>query len=237
MNKAILSGLAIAALTVTSVTAFAKKPNKGHLYNPNTPSLTVTNTISDVDGYVGGFIDSNGGINYDMTNPDNVSIIYPITGEVWATLTNGNTGEMMGSYSEIGAISATVVFPTTFFGLMGDWGALPATMPWTMTDDLAGYNQFSMEVSGTTFSLAEELTGRAFPHLGPVENPEETGTMALRMAGCAGIRANDEGDYAGKAGTLCLNGTFTFDQEFNGVGISNCSIAIHDPLYAPVVEE
>ena len=237
MNKTILSGLAIAALTVTSATAFAKKPNKGHLYNPNTPSLTVTNTISDVDGYVGGFIDSNGDINYDMMNPDNVSIIYPITGEVWATLTNGNTGEMMGSYSEIGAISATVVFPTTFFGLMGDWGVLPATMPWTMTDDLAGYNQFSMEVSGTTFSLGEELTGRAFPHLGPVENPQETGTMALRMAGCAGIRANDEGDYAGKVGTLCLNGTFTFDQMFNGVGVSNCSIAIHDPLYAPDVVE
>ena len=237
MNKTILSGLAIAALTVTSATAFAKKPNKGHLYNPNTPSLTVTNTISDVDGYVGGFIDSNGDINYDMMNPDNVSIIYPITGEVWATLTNGNTGEMMGSYSEIGAISATVVFTTTFFGLMGDWGVLPATMPWTMTDDLAGYNQFSMEVSGTTFSLGEELTGRAFPHLGPVENPQETGTMALRMAGCAGIRANDEGDYAGKVGTLCLNGTFTFDQMFNGVGVSNCSIAIHDPLYAPDVVE
>ena len=92
MNKAILSGLAMVALTVTSAAAFAKKPNPGQLYNPNTPSLTVVNTISDVDGFVGGFIDSNGDINYDMMNPDNVSIIYPITGEVWATLTNGNTG-------------------------------------------------------------------------------------------------------------------------------------------------
>lgn len=239
VNKKILSGLAVVTLTLSSTAVFAGKHGHDTLYNPNTPSLTVTNTISDVDGYVGGFIDSNGGINGDMMNPDNVSIIYPITGEVYATMTNAFTGETLGSYKQKGSISATVLFPTTFFGLMGDWGVLPATMPWTMTDDLpeAQYNKFAMKVNGTTFSFAEELTGRAFPHLGPVENPQETGTMALRMAGCAGIRANDEGKYAGKVGTLCLNGTFTFDQQFNGVGVSNCSIAIHDPLYAPVVAE
>ena len=56
------------------------------------------------------------------------------------------------------------------------------------------------------------------------------------MAGCVGIRASDEGEYAGKVGTLCLNGTFTFDEEFNGVGVSNCFIVIHDPLYAPDVQ-
>lgn len=229
MSKKILSGLAVATLALSSATAFAGK-HHDTLYNPNTPSLTVTNTISDVDGFVGGFIDSSGDINYDMMNPDNVSIIYPITGEVYATLTNGMTGETLGSYNQKGTISATVLFPTSFFGLMGDWSVLPATMPWTMTNDLSGYDQFAMKVSGTTFSFDEELTGRAFPHLGPVENPQETGTMALRMAGCAGIRANDEGKYAGKVGTLCLNGTFTFDQQFNGVGVSNCSIAIHDPL-------
>jgi len=237
MNKNILSGLAIVTLTASSSAAFAKKPNKGHLYNPNTPSLTVTNTISDVDGFVGGFIDSNGDINFDMMNPDNQSIIYPISGEVYATLTDGKSGETLGSYKEKGSISATVLFPTTFFGLMGDWGALPPTMPWTMTNDLPGYSEFTMVINGTTFSFEEELTGRAFPHLGPVENPQETGTMALRMAGRAGISANDEGKYAGKAGTLCLNGTFSFDEMFNGVGVSNCSIAIHDPLYAPVVVE
>ena len=238
VNKNILSGLAIVALTVSSATAFAKKPNKGHLFNPNTPSLTVVNTISEVDGIVGGFIDSNGDINYDMMNPDNQSIIYPISGDVYATLTDGTTGETLGSYTQKGTISATVLFPTTFFGLMGNWGELPATMTWTMTNELVddGYGAFTMVVDGTTFSFEEELTGRAFPHLGPVENPQETGTMALRMAGCAGLRANDEGEYAGKVGTLCLNGTFTFDQEFNGVGVSNCSIAIHDPLYAPVVQ-
>ena len=236
MNKKILSGLAVVALMLSSATVFAGKGH-GRLYNPNTPSLTVVNTISDVDGFVGGFVDSNGDINFDMLNPDNVSILYPISGEVYATLTDGDTGETLGSYNQIGNITATVIFPTSFFGLMDDWGDLPATLPWSMTNDFEGYNEFAMLVEGTTFSFNEELTGRAFPHLGPVENPEDTGTMALRMSGCAGIRANDEGEYAGKVGTLCLNGTFSFDELFNGVGVSNCSIAIHDPLYAPEVEE
>jgi hypothetical protein len=68
-----------------------------------------------------------------------------------------------------------------------------------------------MVVDVATFSFEEELTGREFSQLGPVENHQETGTMALGMAGCAGICANDEGEYAGKVGNLCLNGTFTFD--------------------------
>jgi len=211
INKTILSGLTIAALMVTSATAFAKKPNKGHLYNPNTPSLTVVNTISDVSGSVAGTTETH--------------FIYPISGDVYATVTDGGSGETLGSYSQVGSISATALFGLEF-GLLtsGDWGSLPATLPWTMSDD------FAMEVDGTTFSFVEELTGRAFPHLGPVEDPNVTGTMALRMSGCAGLRANDQGTYAGKVGTLCLNGTFTFDQYFNGKGVSNCSIAIHDPL-------
>jgi hypothetical protein len=210
-SKTILSGLAVVALTLSSATAFAKKPNKGHLYNPNTPSLTVVNTMSNVSGYVA-----------DMTD---THFIYPISGEVYATVTDGKTGETLGAFKQLGSISATALFGLEFGGLMNpDWGSLPATLPWTMGDD------FAMEVEGTTFSIAEELTGRAFPHLGPVENPLETGTMALRMSGCAGLRADDQGKYAGKVGTLCLNGTFTFDEQFNGDGVSNCSIAIHDPL-------
>lgn len=211
VNKNVLSGLAIVALTVSSATAYAKKPNKGNLYNPNTPSLTVVNTISEVNGYVA-----------DMTD---THFIYPLSGDVYATVTDGGTGETLGAYTTVGSIAATALFGLEF-GMLPthDWGDLPATLPWTMSDD------FAMEVDGTTFSFEEELTGRAFPHLGPVENPMETGTMALRMSGCAGIRANDQGEYAGKVGTLCLNGTFTFDEFFNGVGVSNCSIAIHDPL-------
>ena len=70
LNKNMLSGLAIVALTLSSATAFAKKPNIGHLFNPNTPSLTVVNSISDVYGHVGGFINTDGTIHGDMFHPN-----------------------------------------------------------------------------------------------------------------------------------------------------------------------
>ena len=238
MNKQILCVLA-SAMLLSSATAFAK--NDKELYNPNTPSLTVVNTISDVYGGVAGFIyDETGtGFNGDMYDPANQHIVYPISGDVYATVTDDDTGVTLGSYLNRGSISATVTFETSFFGLlMQPWQNLGATLEWTMNNDLTHltnpltkepFGTFTMVVDGTTFYFVEELTGRAFPHVGPVENPMETGTSALRMSGCAGIRANDEGAYANKVGTLCLNGTFSFDLEFGGHGVSNCSIAIHDP--------
>jgi hypothetical protein len=242
MNKNILSGLAIAAaLTVSSATAYAK--NDKELYNPNVTPLTIVNTISDVHGGVAGFLGADGQVNGNMMDPTNTHIVYPISGDVYATVTDDDTGESQGAYENRGTIHATVMFSTSFFGLLQyAWGDLPATLDWTMTNELtdqtnpytqAPFNEFEMEIDGTTFTFVEGLTGRAFPHLGPVENPAVSGKMALRMAGCAGLRANDEGVYAGKVGTLCLNGTFDFEQNFNGHGVSNCSIAIHDPLPPP----
>lgn len=226
MNKFLVTLSSVLLITLASSAAFAGPGKKGSLlYNPNTPSLTVVNTISEVEGHVAGFVDADGNINGDMYNPENVSILYPIAGTVYATVTDGRTGETLGSFAEAGTVSATVSLSTQFFGLMADWSLLPATLPWTMKKD------FSMQVNGSTFVLEEDLTGRAFPQLGPVEDPSATGTLALRMSGCAGIReVSGSGDYAGKVGTLCMNGTFTFDQQFNGVGVSNCSIAVHDPL-------
>ncbi len=224
-NKKLAVAGCLMALVAGSALAAGGGPGQPSAYNPNPDGLSVTNTISEVSGYVGGFIDSAGNINGDMYNPDNVTIIYPIAGQVYATVTDGVTGESLGSYNQVGTVSATALFSTEFFGLMGDWSTLPATMPWTMDSD------FAMNVGGSTFQMDESLTGRAFPHLGPVQDPMLTGTMALRMAGCAGVReTSGAGDYAGKVGTLCMNGTFTFDQTFTGVGVSNCSIALHDPL-------
>ena len=219
--KNILSGLAIVALTLSSATAYAGNAN-GHnktLVNPNTPSLTVLNSISDVQGYVAGFTSD--------------AILYPIAGDVYATVTDDDTGVTLGAYVNEGSVSATVLLSMDFFQLMGPWSAIPTpTLPWTMDDD------FAMTINGTTFTVVEKLTGRAFPHLGPVEDPMVTGTMAVRMSGCAGVRADNAGDYAGKVGTLCLNGTFSFDPEFNGHGVSNCSIALHDPQSGfPVITE
>ncbi len=222
MNKSILSSLVLAS--ILSATTAANAADVA-LYNPNSPNLTIENTISEVDGAIGGFLDSSGNVNGDATNPDNVSILYPIAGTVYATVTDGTTGETLGSFKEAGVISATALFDVSFFGLTGDWALLPETMPWTMMDD------FRLQVNGSTFRFEESLTGRAFPQLGPVEDPAVTGTLALRMAGCAGVReTTGAGAYANKVGTLCLNGTFTFDQDFNGKGVSNCTIAVHDPI-------
>ncbi len=221
MRKNIFTGLATVALLFSSGLALA---DGNILYNPNPAPLTIVNTISEVDGYVGGFVDSAGNVNGDITNPDNVSIIYPISGKIYATVTDGSTGETLGAFKQSGTIEAVASFSTEFFGLMGDWSLLPATLPWTMTEE-------AINVNGSSFTFEEELTGRAFPHLGPVEDPAVTGTLALRMAGCAGVReTSGAGAYAGKVGTLCLNGTFTFDEQFNGKGVSNCTIVVHDPL-------
>ncbi|VAW60265.1 hypothetical protein MNBD_GAMMA11-2369 [hydrothermal vent metagenome] len=222
MKKKIINNIALASMLVTATAAYAA--NTG-LYNPNSSNLTIENTISEVDGAIGGFLDSNGNVNGDASNPDNVSILYPISGTVYATVTDGTTGETLGSFKEAGVISATALFDVSFFGLTGDWSLLPETMPWTMMDD------FRLQVNGSTFRFEEKLTGRAFPQLGPVEDPALTGTLALRMAGCAGVREiSGSGAYANKVGTLCLNGTFTFDADFNGKGVSNCTIAVHDPV-------
>lgn len=228
MKKSLVALAVVSAVSFMSSTAFAGNP---HISNPNPEPLTVVNSISDVNGYVGG-----------QTATD---ILYPIAGSVNATVTNMRTGETIGTVSQTGEISATVMFPFSFMGLMGDWSVLPATLPWTMDND------FSMNIGGSTFAIAnvesvdaegnvrEEnyrgefggLTGRAFVFAGPVENPMATGTMALRMAGCAGVvETSDEGDYAGKVGSICMNGTFSFDQDWNGKGVSNCTLAIHTPL-------
>jgi hypothetical protein len=127
---------------------------------------------------------------------------------------------------ERGTVEATRAFDVSFFGLMGDWNALPPTLPWTM-------NEFQMSLGGSTFEIIDgmPLTGPAFPGLGPVEDPYITGTLTLRMVGCAGVReTTGVGTYANKVGSLCLNGTFTFDQNFSGQGVSNCTIVLHDPL-------
>lgn len=208
--------LAFAAATSLFSMAYAAPGGEGEpgVFNPNSDALTITNTISDVDGFIGGFDDSG-------------NILYPIEGPVYATMVNPSTGETMGAVKERGYIVATAVFDASFFGLAGgDWSDLPPTMPWTMDD-------FDMSIGGSRFAMIEDmpLTGRAFPGLGPVEDPADTGTLALRMGGCAGVvEISGEGRYANKVGSLCLNGTFTFEQGFDGKGVSNCTIVLHDPL-------
>ena len=220
--------LALAVTTSLFSTAYAAPGGQGDpgVFNPNSDALTITNSISDVDGAIGGFVCPDDTIVYDPDLCDVETILYPISGPVYATMVNPSTGETMGAVQERGVIAATAIFDASFFGLEGDWTELPPTMPWTMVD-------FDMSIGGSTFAMIEDmpLTGRAFPGLGPVENPMVTGTLALRMGGCAGVREiTGMGRYANKVGSLCLNGTFTFESDFVGKGVSNCTIVLHDPL-------
>ena len=216
--------LALAVATSLFSTAYADPGGQGkpEVFNPNVDELTITNSISDVDGFIGGFVCPDGSIAANPEDPCGVeNILYPISGPVYATMVNPSTGETMGAVMERGSIDAEALFSVDFFGLLGPWHKLDSTLPWTMQN-------FSMEIGGSTFAMIEDmpLTGRAFPGLGPVDP-----LGSLRMAGCAGVaETSGMGRYGGKVGSLCLNGTFTFDQAFNGKGVSNCTIVLHDPL-------
>jgi len=110
--KKILTGLATVALLLSTTSSFSGPRHM--LYNPNPEPLTIVNTISEVDGAVAGFIDSDGNVNGDMYNPDNVSIIYPISGKIYATVTDGSSGESLGAFKQSGTIEATASFSTMF---------------------------------------------------------------------------------------------------------------------------
>ena len=222
-KKSVVTTLISAAIVLSSSAAVAGNP-----HNPNLDALTVISTISAVDGAIAGFRCEDGSVTGDPYDECNVqSIIYPIDGDVFAATVNASSGETIAGVIQLGTIEAVPEFSLDFFALGDetvDWRDLPV-LPWTMSS-------FKMEISGSTFEHIPgmELNGVAFAPLGPVENPMLSGTASLRMGGCEGIReVSGEGDYANMIGTLCLNGTFSFEPDFDGVGVSNCTLVLHDP--------
>lgn len=219
-----VTSLMCAAFVLASSVTSAEPVN--HPKNPNIDALTVISTVSSVDGAIGGFRCADGSITGDPSDPCGVqTIIYPISGDVYAATVNPSNGETLAAVIQVGTIDATPEFDVSFFALnTEDWTTLP-TLPWTMTT-------FSMVVGGSTFEYIEgmELDGAAFAPLGPVEDPYASGAASLRMGGCEGIReVSGQGDYANMIGSLCLNGTFSFQPNFDGKGVSNCTLVLHDP--------
>lgn len=227
-HKKSLSVLAFTTLTFLTCSAYADRNHYKKLQesNPNLEALTVVSTISNVNGAIGGFKCADGTLTSSPMDSCGVtSIVYPISGKVFAATINPLNGETVGALSEIGTINATPEFDVGFFALADpsvDWRTLPI-LPWTMSS-------FSMKISGSTFEYIPgmELAGSAFASLGPVEMPNENGA-SLRMGGCEGIREiSGEGQYANTIGTLCLNGTFSFQPNFDGKGVSNCTLVLHE---------
>lgn len=228
-NKIFVTALTCAAITLATSSVLAKegggRPDSDDSTDPNLEALTVVSTVSDVTGAIGGFRCADGSVTFDPQDACGVrAIIYPISGKVYAPNVNAINGVTEGALSQVGTIEATPEFDVSFFALnTEDWTTLPV-LPWTMS-------AYSMKVNGSTFEYIEgmELKGSAFAALGPVEEPNEVGA-SLRMGGCEGIReTSGKGKHANMIGTLCLNGTFSFQPNFDGIGVSNCTLVLHKP--------
>jgi len=224
-KKSIVFTVTSVAIALSSNVVFAESNQPK---NPNIDALTVVSTVSQVDGAIAGFRCADGSVTGNPEDACGVeSIIYPISGTVYAATVNPSNGETIGAVIPVGTINATPEFSLDFFALGDpsvDWRDL-GILDWTMSS-------FSMHVNGSTFEYIDgmQLTGSAFAGLGPAEMPNEVNGASLRMGGCEGIReVSGEGDYAYMEGSLCLNGTFSFQPNFDGKGVSNCTLVLHDP--------
>jgi len=83
------------------------------------PGLTITNSITERIGSIGGFVCEDGTITGNPEDPCGVeTILYPISGPVYATMVNPSAGETRGAVQERGTVVATPAFKVSFFGLM-----------------------------------------------------------------------------------------------------------------------
>lgn len=177
------------------------------------------------------------------------------------------TGVVKALSKQIGTVSGEAAFPQSFFDLaLGGWDAanggpmpaFPAVIPFslnscelTVGETVYKSTKILDDGSAATANMSNMLMeARAFTGLGPVEfgtllNPgtDPAGmSMTVRTGGCGALVATGAGDNVGKMGTICLNGSFTFDishlvlgennmtSELPGTGNSNCTVVLHTPL-------
>lgn len=197
------------------------------------------------------------------------NLLFDYTGDVYSVKTDDDTAELEELDEKVGTIAGTAAFPPSFgmmaiamkagmtgMGPMPGPGDFPQVIDWTC-------NTCTMVIDGSTFrSIVDaapnpamiepmRMKGRAFTGLGPVEVGQLAPySLSVRMAGCSAIVGTD-GSNAGKVGTLCLNGTFTFDMGgldlvetgdpsmpigplpssvITGTGSSNCVTVLHTPM-------
>ena len=173
-----------------------------------------------------------------ITGQTATDFLWHYTGDVYAAVVNPATGVQSSPVVKIGTVTGNPTFPMDKFGLLTSGDPIGVaqtlnseTMPWTCAS-------CTLSIGGSTFAKIPNmpLTARAFLGLGPVANAENK--LALRMGGCAGVQEiSGQGKYANKKGTLCMNGTIGFNQDFSGVGTSNCVMVLQDGPYSPTVNE
>jgi hypothetical protein len=232
-----------------------------------TPGVQADSNLPPVDNFLTTLIDKSviaGSIEKDQAGmiavDANGNLKFNYTGKIYAVATSGGSGQLKALESVIGSIQGQASFPMSFAGLamgmkayMDGVGPLPAispVIPWTCNScrmvvgnttyvsivDLSGQNLFSDDAINDM-----RMQGRAFTGLGPVEIGKLSAqSMSVRMAGCSAVVGVD-GPNAGMLGTLCLNGTFTFDlagidlsnpmaSNIVGTGTSNCITVLHTPI-------
>jgi hypothetical protein len=246
MRVSARTGLVLAAIVLTlgsPLPAFADDDDAmdrdtiSASVDPADKGLTILNIKSRItSGQIAGFVcagaapDAPPVADPTSCGPQGVAtILYQYSGDVYRPILD-RKAQYVAEGRKVGTVTGNPAFPGSFFGLaQGPMQLLGPTLPWTC-------NGCALKVNGTTFHVRKAdmpMDGRAFTGLGPVVDPIAAGKLSLRMAGCAGIDADDKGPYAGKSGTICVNGTFWFDQAFNGIGSSNCTLVLQTPLSAP----
>ena len=180
---------------------------------------------------------------------------FNFSGNVYTPVINGFNGTLMGTSGPTGTVSGQASFPPAFAQLamqVYGWlqsGADPANMPAIPSKIDWSMNDLTIVHAGTTYRPVANpdlgMQARAFTGLGPVEigqilNGPNGMSMSVRMGGCIAMQAVS-GPHAGKIGTQCLNGTFTFDlsgidlanpmaSTLNGTGTSNCWMVLQKPM-------
>jgi len=226
------------------------------------------NNLPPVDRFLTTLIDKSviaGSIEKDpatgmIAMDGNGNLKFSYTGKIYSVETNGKTGRLKELDSVIGSIQGQASFPMSFAGMamgmkaymdgVGPLPAIPPVIAWTCNSckmvvgdstyvsvvDLSGQNLFSDAAINDM-----RMQGRAFTGLGPVEIGKLSAqSMSVRMAGCSAV-VGVAGSNAGMLGTLCLNGTFTFDlagidlsnpmaSNIVGTGTSNCITVLHTPI-------
>ena len=186
------------------------------------------------------------------------NFLFNYTGKVYGVVTDGNA-KLVTTSNQVGTVEGQAAFPMDFAMLAmgakdfmdgkGPLPPIPASINWTCNhcNLKVGGNQYVsiVDTAGGPFSDAAieamRMQGRAFTGLGPVEMGQVdpvNQSMTVRMAGCSAV-VGVAGPDAGKLGTLCLNGSFTFkladlaQGNLSGTGTSNCVTVMHTPMQMP----
>jgi len=234
-----------------SASSFAGAPASGL-----PPIDSYLKTYYDKSVIAGALVHGTGPMGFAQDAAGN--FLFDYTGTVYSVDTNSNSAQLTSLDREVGTVEGQAAFPMDFAVLamgakafmdgVGPLPAIPASINWTCNhcNLKVGSNRYVsiVDTAGSgAFDAASieamRMEGRAFTGLGPVEMGQVSAqSMTVRMAGCSAVVGVD-GPDTGKVGTLCLNGSFTFDLaalaagNLTGTGTSNCVTVMHTPMQMP----